>query len=128
MSGFGRLKKSKQAFGQSFVFTKSVPTYRCTKKNKYSTTVDMTHNLFLNARLYLGYETEISIRDMVCSESDEESVINPNDVSISLCAYLRKYRVPTHSNVMKQRNWCLFQVPYGHYRTFNAEPSPESFQ
>ena len=57
---------------------------------------------FLNARLYLGYQTEILIRDMVCSESDEESVRNPNDASISRCAYLRKYRVSTHSNVMKE--------------------------
>jgi len=62
----------------------------------------MSHNLFFNARPYLGYETEILIRDMVCSESEEESVRNPNDVSISPCAYLRKYRVPTHSNVMKE--------------------------
>jgi len=48
---------------------------------------------FLNARPYLGYETEILLGDMVCSESDEESMRNPNDVSISPCAYLRKYRV-----------------------------------
>jgi len=32
---------------------------------------------------------------MVCSELDEESVRNPNDVSILPYAYLRKYRVPT---------------------------------
>jgi len=57
---------------------------------------------FLNARPYLGYETEILIREMVCSESEEESMRNPNDVSISPCAYLRKYRVLTHSNVMKE--------------------------
>ena len=57
---------------------------------------------FLNARPYSGYETEILIRDMVCFESDEESVRNINDVSISPCAFLRKYRVPTHSNVMKE--------------------------
>jgi len=56
----------------------------------------------LNARPYLGYETEILIREMVCSESEEESMRNPNDVSISPCAYLRKYRVLTHSNVMKE--------------------------
>jgi len=56
----------------------------------------------LNARPYLGYETEILIRGMVCSESDEKSVRNPNNVSISPYAYLRKYRVPTHSNVMKE--------------------------
>jgi len=58
---------------------------------------------FLNARPYLGYETENLIRDIICSESDEESVRNPNNVSISPCAYLRKYRVPTHSNVMKEK-------------------------
>jgi len=45
----------------------------------------------LNARPYLGYETEILIRDMVCSESDEKSVRNPNDFSFSPCAYLRMY-------------------------------------
>jgi len=56
----------------------------------------------LNARPYLGYETGILSRDMVCSESDEKSVRNPNNVSISPYAYLRKYRVPTHSNVMKE--------------------------
>jgi len=56
----------------------------------------------LNARPYLGYETETLIRDMVCSESDEESMRYPNDVSISPCAYLRKFRVPTHSNVTKE--------------------------
>jgi len=41
---------------------------------------------FFNARLYLDYETETLIRDMVYSESDEVSVTNPNDVSIALCA------------------------------------------
>jgi len=56
----------------------------------------------LNARPYLGYETETLIRDIVCSESDVESVRNPNDVPTSPCAYLRKYRVPTHSNTMKE--------------------------
>jgi len=35
---------------------------------------------FMNARPYLGYETKTMIRDMVCSESDEESLRNPNDV------------------------------------------------
>jgi len=57
---------------------------------------------FLNARPYVGYEIENLIRDIICSESDEESVRNLNNVSISPCAYLRKYRVPTHSNVMKE--------------------------
>ena len=44
---------------------------------------------FFNARPYLGFETEILIRDMVCSDSDEESARNPNNVSISPCAYLK---------------------------------------
>ena len=35
---------------------------------------------FLNARPYFGYEIKTMIRDMFCSESDEESVRNPNDV------------------------------------------------
>ena len=39
---------------------------------------------------------------MVCSEWDEKSVRNPNDVLTSPCAYLRKYREPTHSNIMKE--------------------------
>jgi len=43
---------------------------------------------FLNARPFLSYETETLIRDMVFSESDEESMTNPKNVSISLCAYL----------------------------------------
>jgi len=57
---------------------------------------------FFNAKPYLGCETETLIRDMVCSESDEESTRNPNDVSKPLCAYLSKYRVPTHSNIMRK--------------------------
>jgi len=63
----------------------------------------MSHNLFFECKTLLGYETENLIRDIICSESDEESVRNPNNVSISPCAYLRKYRVPTHSNVMKEK-------------------------
>ena len=39
---------------------------------------------FSHARPYLGYETETLIRVVVCSEWDEESVRNPNDVSISI--------------------------------------------
>jgi len=38
---------------------------------------------------HLGYETETLARVMVCSESDDESVRNPHNVSISLCAYQR---------------------------------------
>jgi len=37
---------------------------------------------FFNARPYLGYETESLIKVMICSESDEESVRNPNDASL----------------------------------------------
>jgi len=40
---------------------------------------------------------------MVCSESDEESTRNSNDVSISLCAYLSKYRVQTNNIVVLTR-------------------------
>jgi len=57
---------------------------------------------FLNVRPYLGFETDTLIRDMVCSQSEEESTRNPNGVSISLCAYLSKERVPTRSNIMKE--------------------------
>jgi len=57
---------------------------------------------FLHASPYLGHETETSIKDMVRSESDEESMRNPYDVSISLRAYSSKYRVPNHSNIMKE--------------------------
>jgi len=35
---------------------------------------------FLNARPYLGCESKRLIRNMACSESDEESVRNPNTV------------------------------------------------
>jgi len=38
------------------------------------------------------------MRDMACFESDEESIRNPNDVSISVCAC--KCRVLAHSNTM----------------------------
>jgi len=39
---------------------------------------------FSNARPYFGCETETLIRNMVCSESDDESARNPNYVSISV--------------------------------------------
>ena len=42
---------------------------------------------YFNARPYTGNETETCIRVMVCTESDEESVRNPNDVSISPCTF-----------------------------------------
>jgi len=38
--------KSKQAFGQSFHFCKSVPTYRCSNKNTCSTILDMSYSWF----------------------------------------------------------------------------------
>jgi len=53
---------------------------------------------FFNATPNLGYETETLMRDMACFESDEESIRNPNDVSISVCAC--KCRVLAHSNTM----------------------------
>jgi len=42
---------------------------------------------YFNARPCIGNETETLIRVMVYTESDEESVRNPNDVSISPCAF-----------------------------------------
>jgi len=44
-------------------------------------------------------------KGMVCFESNEESMRNPNDVSILLCACLSKYREPTHSNLMKEKTF-----------------------
>jgi len=67
----------------------------------------------------ISYGTETLIREMVCSESDEESMRNPNDVSVSLCAYLSKYSVPTHSNVMKKISLICFKCLMKPYRTFN---------
>jgi len=83
---------------EKILLTPMVPTYRCT--NRTSTLQPLTCHVvdFLNARPYLGNETLIG--DVVSSESDEESTRNPNDVSTSLCAYLSKYRIPTHSNIM----------------------------
>jgi len=73
--------KSKEAFGHSVVFNNSLFQHivgtTCTSMIQPL----KCHGVdFLNARPYFGYETKTMIRDMFCSESDEESVRNPNDV------------------------------------------------
>jgi len=42
------------------------------------------------------------ISDVICSTSEAESMRNPSNVSISLCAYLSRYMVPSHSNIMNK--------------------------
>ena len=65
-------------FGQLLIFSNSlfqhivVPTRASTLQPLTCRAVG-----FLNARPFLSYETETLIRDMVFSESDEESMTNP---------------------------------------------------
>jgi len=112
MSGFGALRKIQTGSWTVFYFGKSVPTYRCANKSKHATTLGMSCRPSWYGRHYLGYEIDTLIRHMVCSESDEESTRNSNDVSISLCAYLSKYRVQTNSNITNKCHWCLHQMRY----------------
>jgi len=121
MSGFGVLRKIKASFGESFVFSKSLFRHIVVPKRTsihQPSTCDVVD--FFNTRPHLGYETETLIRDMVCSESDEESMRNLNDVSISPCAYFMKVQV-TNSFKYNEGNVIdiCFKCFVKQYRTFH---------
>ena len=80
---FRRFKENRSKLLDCLLFLASLFQHIVVPK-RISTLEALTCHIidFLNARPYLGYETKILMRDMICSESDEESVRDPNDVSI----------------------------------------------
>jgi len=114
MSGFGVLRKIQAGF--LCFWKQSVPTYRCT--NKKSTLQSLTCHVvdLLNARPYLGYDTETLIRDIVCSESDEKS---KRCLNFTFCLF--KQVQGTNSFKYNEGNVIdvFFKCPMKLCRTFN---------
>jgi len=86
---FWRLKENLSKLLDRLVFSNSLSQHIIVAYQQVGYLQPLTCHVvnYFNARPYIGNETETCIRVMVCAESDEKSVRNPNDVSISPCAF-----------------------------------------
>jgi len=57
---------------------------------------------FLNARPYLGYETEKVIKEMNCSDSDEESMRKAVSILLRSCLMEVRQSIATNANTLKK--------------------------
>jgi len=56
----------------------------------------------LNARPYLGYETEKVIKEMNCSDSDEESMRKAVSILLRSCLMEVRQSIATNANTLKK--------------------------